>query len=610
MLGTIAALYAVASSWLPVPPPSEYSDTVPGPTKGCDDDVACGAQLSPALNRPTQGDTDACSRTSTSLPSAAADCDHMSGIADRDVRTTGVNTLPFSGVKRSGNASMSPDAVSTPLNSSGGGGGSGPAHFTDRHRREQPSLSGVRGAAGDGRGKRDDAYAVADLAGENAARDPRQTDKAKRGQRGEPLADYAATQHPCFSSTSRPQPRFIDDGSYGEDRSPSSGTMGPPLGFYGQGKAGSPNAATFRAQAINLASKEYAKLRDRAERAERMLEITRGRLCRARDDGASSAAAAAAATTTAAAADHVEDDGDDYGDGSDDSGKYVAPDTRHREDEPVLTCRRGSRRRHRERSAERVAPITAATAAKPIFRRSSSVDGSGFEKHDSPTRNFGSASSSDIWDGQGHYHTDDAGEPRRRPARGQIGQRGRKEHRRRRRHSSSRCTSSSEARPEERGQGGEREGSDGERKDGGGEPKRRRSKRRQQLRASDLTRMREVIARLRITTAELEAERAHRLDAPSAGVMERGAHSPSVNAVYAGGDDSSMSRQVGGEGRGPSEEGVEAAALQRENANLRRKLFGLMALEELEGRAVEKGLLPLTGGGVSGGDFFSYSDKK
>ena len=610
MLGTIAALYAVAFSWLPFPPPSEYSDTVPGQTQGCDDDVACGARLPPGSNRPTQGDMAACSRTGTSSPSAAVDCDHISGIADRDVRTTGVNTLPLLGVKRSGNASLSPDAVLAPLNSGGGGGGgSGPAHFADTHRREQPSVSGVRVAAGDGRGKRGEgeAYAVVDLAGENAARDLRQRDKAKSGHTGEPLAEYAATQRPCFSS--RPQPRFLDDGSYGENRSASSGTKDPPLDLYGQGEAGSTNATSFRARAINLASKEYAKLRDRAERAERMLETTRGRLCRALEDGASNAAAAAAATTTAAtAADHVEDDGDDYGDNSDDSGKYVASDSRYREDESVLTSRRGSRRRHRERSAERLASIAAATAAKPIFRRSNSVDGSGVEKHDSPTRKF--ASSSDIWDGQGHYHTDDAGERLRRPAREQIGQRVRKEHRRRRRHSSSRCTSSSEARPEKRGQGGKREGIGLERKAGGGEPKRRRSKRRQQLRASDLTRMREVIARLRITTAELEAERAHRLDVPSAGVMEREAHFPSVNAVYASGDDSILARQAGGDGGGPSEEGAEAAVLQRENANLRRKLFGLMALEELEGRAVEKGLLPLTGGGVSGADFFSYSDKK
>lgn len=542
----------------------------------------------------------------------------MSDIADRGVRTTGINPSPFLGLKRSDNAGMSPDATLPPLNSCDGGGGA--AYFTDGHRREEPSLSGVRGAAGDGRGKRGDACAVVDLAGENTARGSRQTGKAKSGRRGEPLADCVDTQRPGFNS--RPQPRFIDDEKYGENRSTPSGRNDSPRDLYGQDEAGSPNATAFRAQAINLASQKYAELRDRAERAERMLETTRARLCRALEDGASNAAAAAAATTTAAAAAaanevnaatttadyHVEGDGDDYGDGSDDSGEHVASDWRYREDESVSTSRRESRRRYRGRSAERLAPIAAATAAKPNYRRSSSVDGSGVEKRNSPTRNY--ASSSDIWDGQGHYHTDDAGERRRRPAREQTGQRVRKEHRRRRHHPSSRRTSSSEARPEDRGQAGKREGSGGDRKDGGGEPKRRRSKRRQQLRASDLTRMREVIARLRITTAELEAERAHRLGATAAGAMERGAHVPSDNAVYASDDDSSMARQAGGEGAGPSEEGAEAVALQRENANLRRKLFGLMALEELEGRAVEKGLLPLTGGGVTGGDFFSYRDKK
>lgn len=525
----------------------------------------------------------------------------MSGIADRGVRTTGINTSPFLGVKRSDNAVMSPDATLPPLDSGGGGG------FADGHRCEEPSLSGVRSAAV-GRGKRDDACAAVGLAGENTARGSRQTGKARGGQGGKPLADYVATQRPGFNA--RPQPRFIDDGKYGENRSAPSGGKDSPRDLYGQGEAGSPSATAFRAQAINLASQKYGELRDRAERAERMLETTRGRLCRALEHGASNAAAAAANEVNAATptADyHVEDDGDDYGDGSDDSGD-VASDWRYREDESVSTSWGGSRRRYRGRSAERLATIAAATAAEPNYRRSSSVDGSGVEKRNSPTRNY--ASSSDIWDGQGHCHTDDAGERRRRPAREQTGQRVRKEHRRRRHHPSSRHTSSSEARPEDRGQAGKREGSGGDRKDGGGEPKRRRSKRRQQLRASDLTRMREVIARLRITTAELEAERAHRLDATAAGAMERGAHVPSDNAVYASDDDSLMARQAGGEGAGPSEEGAEAAALQRENANLRRKLFGLMALEELEGRAVEKGLLPLTGGGVSGGDFFSYRDKK
>lgn len=616
MLGTIAALYAVASSWLPLPPPSGYSDTVldPTPTNDCDHDVALSGGVSPAMHRSTQVDTAVCSRTGASSPSAAVDSGRNSGIADRGVRTTGVNTSPFLGVKRSGNSGMPSDAILPPLN------GGGATRFPDGRRREEASRCDARGTAGDGRGEQDEASTVFDLAGEKAARDPRQAGKATGGQGGEPVADHAATQRPGFNS--RPQPRFLDDGSYGENRSAPSGRHNPPLDLDGKGEAGSSTATAFQAQAINLASKEYAELRDRAERAERMLETTRGRLCRALEDGASNAAAAAAATTTAAAAaanevnataaaaaDHVEDDGGDYGDDSGDSDIDVASDRRYREDGSVSTSRRGLRRRYRGRSTERVAPTTAATAVKTAYGRSSSVDGSGVEKRNSPTRNY--ASSSDIWDGQGHYHTDDGGERRRRrPAREQTGQRGKEEHQRRRRHSSSRCTSSSEARPEERGRGGKRGGSGGKRKDGGGEPKRRRSKRRQQLRAGDLARMREVIARLRITTAELEAERAHRLDSPAVGVVERGAQQlPSDDAVYAsGGADSSVARQAGAEeGGGPSAEAVE---LQQENASLRRKLFGLMALEELEGRAVEKGLLPLTGGGVSGGDFFSYGENK
>ena len=157
MLGTIAALYAVASSWLPFPPPSECSDNVAGPTNGCEHDVARSARVSPALGRPTQVDTFACSRTGISLPSAAVDSDHMSGIADRNVRTTGVNTSPFLGLKCSGNAGISPDAISPPLISGGSGG---TAHFIDGRRREEPSLCGIRGAAGDGRGKRHEACAV------------------------------------------------------------------------------------------------------------------------------------------------------------------------------------------------------------------------------------------------------------------------------------------------------------------------------------------------------------------------------------------------------------------------------------------------------------------
>ena len=562
MLGTIAALYAVASSWLPLPLPSDYSDAVSGATNVCE-------------------------RTSVSPSAGAVDSGHISGIASTGVQTTGVNTSPSLCGKRSGNSSMSPDAILPPLNS--GGRGDGVASFPDGHRPEGPSLFDVRGAAAGGRRKRYGARTAVDLADANSLRE--QKGKATGGESGEPLAGYAATERPGFSS--RPQPRFLDDGG------------------YGKGEAGRSHVAAYQDQAVNLSSKEYAELLDRAERAERMLETTRGRLSRALEDGASNAAAAEALTTAAAASaskvravstpDHIEGDDGDYGDGSGDGDEYVASDGHYREDESVLTGRRGFRRHYRGRT-------TVTTTVKPSYRRSTSVGGIGLENRDSPARDY--TSSSDIRDGQDHYHSDDAEERRRRPPRELAGQRAEKAHRRRRRQSSTRYTSSSEARHWELGWVGKREGSGGERKNGGGEPKTRRSKRRQQLRASDLTRMRKVIARLRTTTAELEAERAHRLDAPAAGVAERGSLLPSDKELYASGADSSMSRQArGGEGV-PTAVGAEAAALQQENSNLRRKLFGLMALEELEGKAVQKGLLPLTAGGVLGGDLFSYGEKK
>lgn len=118
----------------------------------------------------------------------------------------------------------------------------------------------------------------------------------------------------------------------------------------------------------------------------------------------------------------------------------------------------------------------------------------------------------------------------------------------------------------------------------------RRRRRVVELRASDLARMREVVARLRIATFQLEAERAGRLDSTLPVTAEEGAPACPPSVVAAG------ARGVAGE--------AEADALVRENATLRRKLCGLVALEELEGRAVQKGLLPLTGGGEPGAEFF------
>eukprot|EP00752_Nemacystus_decipiens_P010523 g9371.t1 len=56
----------------------------------------------------------------------------------------------------------------------------------------------------------------------------------------------------------------------------------------------SSNSAAEAFRAINRAAEENTQLRERAERAERMLETTRGRLCRALEDGVASGAAAEA----------------------------------------------------------------------------------------------------------------------------------------------------------------------------------------------------------------------------------------------------------------------------------------------------------------------------
>lgn len=156
----------------------------------------------------------------------------------------------------------------------------------------------------------------------------------------------------------------------------------------------------------------------------------------------------------------------------------------------------------------------------------------------------------------------------------------------------------------------------------------------QELRASDLARMREVVARLRFATRELEAERADRVGAQvalarvttAAGGAEEEAveetdplftRRPVGDASTAAAvlqDERACSQRPArgmapGVGRGGGiavvESEDEAAALLRENASLRRRLFGLAAVEELETRAVREGLLPLTGGGAPGADLFS-----
>ena len=79
------------SGAMPIPPPPDYSDAVSGATNVGE-------------------------RTSVSPSAGAVDSGHVSGIVGRGVQTTGVNTSPSLGGKRSGNSSMSPDAILPPLN--------------------------------------------------------------------------------------------------------------------------------------------------------------------------------------------------------------------------------------------------------------------------------------------------------------------------------------------------------------------------------------------------------------------------------------------------------------------------------------------------------------
>lgn len=159
----------------------------------------------------------------------------------------------------------------------------------------------------------------------------------------------------------------------------------------------------------------------------------------------------------------------------------------------------------------------------------------------------------------------------------------------------------------------------------------------QELRASDLARMRQVVARLRVATRELEAERAGRADdaqeaqarAAAGGVAEETAVAarkeaalltrPACSSTAAALQDKRCFRQrparvtapgMGQDGGGGvavavAENEEEAAVLLRENASLRRRLFGLAAVEQLETRAAREGLLPLTGGRDPGGEMFS-----
>lgn len=288
--------------------------------------------------------------------------------------------------------------------------------------------------------------------------------------------------------------------------------------------------------------KENIELRKRAERAERELEKTRQRLQRTLEGGAAGQASVDTAFNRAEKC--------NGGVGHED------------ETESTPSLQRGRNYSRRRRSAHRSVPAAMGTKA-----RISSRNAKNNRSRDVPE----DSSSSDSIEGQRRYSSDDNRE-------GSLGRQAqsvqdykstkhdkKKSRRSRRRHSIA---------PESRSTGGgakvdARENLVKGKEDVDSHRRERKERRgRVELRASDLRRMREVIARLKITTALLHAERAKRAHA-----------------------------HVG------DEEG-NSDALAQENAILRRKLYGLMKLEELEGRAMEKNLLPLTGGELSGGDFF------
>lgn len=235
------------------------------------------------------------------------------------------------------------------------------------------------------------------------------------------------------------------------------------------------------------------------------------------------------------------------------------------------------------------------------------------------------ASSSDTWEGESHYHSDETGERRRRvrDAEAQppeVAGRQQDDRRQRRRRRRSLSAAGAAGRVKRHGTQ-EEEGGVGS---GTGRSRvRRKEQQQQQLRASDVARMRQVVERLRVATHELEAERAGRAETPDRAGEETEASLPrpaqrSGGVVHERGGTQqplpTMPPNVASRGGGTPaaaaavEREQEAAALVRENANLRRRLFGLVMLEELEGRAVREGLLPLTGGGGVADDMFP-SDK-
>lgn len=485
----------------------------------------------------------------------------------------------------------------------------------------------------------------------------------KDGDVGGVAPEQCAERQSRDHRNARPEPRTLDD--HGDRR----GTRATPLPLDGRRDSQSPSVSndvhkfqqelhhrdstTLLPRPVNFvstresnsAAAEDEMLRKRAERAERMLEVTRERLYRALKDGAANAAAATAAAAVTEANPTV--DGKGGGRGGD--GGRLAAASKESSDEEAKGSgdggRRIRRRRGRGSAGEGLASPTTIRRSTPTSRGRSSSSGETEEVEERARQEdlrrsrrvveepWSSSGLSWRDRDQGHenkkYYSSDgatattSAEQRRRgrqlgEAAGSEGRRAEQEHRghhgqRRRRHSSMSARRAAPASRDDDGRfdehatrrGGEGGGGGGGDCSGGEEEMRgsnakkrlrpgRRRGRVVELRASDLARMREVVARLRIATFQLEAERAGRLDGAVPVSTEEGGRGrgrvPPAPVVAPG------ARGVAGE--------AEADALVRENTSLRRKLCGLVALEELEGRAVQKGLLPLTGGGEPGEEYF------
>ncbi|CAM9929028.1 unnamed protein product [Ectocarpus fasciculatus] len=386
-------------------------------------------------------------------------------------------------------------------------------------------------------------------------------------------------------------------------------------GGSGDGKIKSSNSGNEASLAIHRAAEANVELRERAERAERMLATTRTRLCRALEDGGGGGGATATTSdqslNSGSGVSSISGSSASSSSSSGGNGCSVLGARKRGDDSG---WRGGGRPRGRGRTEE------ARREAAPGWRQRTSP---------SP-RSIVPASSSDTWEGESHYHSDETGERRRR-VRGaeaqppEVAGRQQDDRRQRRRRRRSLSAAGASGRVKRHGtqeeEGGVGSGT------GRSRVRRKEQQQQQQLRASDVARMRQVVERLRVATYELEAERAGRAETPARAGEETEASLPrpaqcSGGVVHERGGTQqalpTMSPNVAGRGGGTPAAGAavaaavereqEAAALVRENANLRRRLFGLVMLEELEGRAVREGLLPLTGGGGVAEDMFP-SDK-